>query len=212
MRWCSAGTATLGSYTTLSTWMLESHRLAQDDQLLAAAANLVGSLLIGFAAVAGRPCHRGGAVNEDCLKLTAYFAERDRSGGRFLGDALLEICERHALQTSVLLRGAEGFGRHQVLQSERLLSLSDDLPMVLAAVDTRQPDRGGAARGARRGGHGLLTLERARMLTRPDRAADAAGGSARRAEADHLLRPPRARGWSARRLWRSSICSAGIRV
>jgi fluoride exporter len=48
-----AGTATLGSYTTLSTWMLESHRLGQGDQLLAAAANLVGSLLIGFAAAAG---------------------------------------------------------------------------------------------------------------------------------------------------------------
>jgi CrcB protein len=47
-----AGTAALGSYTTLSTWMLESHRLAQDDQLLVAGANLVGSLLIGFAAVA----------------------------------------------------------------------------------------------------------------------------------------------------------------
>jgi fluoride exporter len=46
------GTATLGSYTTLSTWMLETHRLAQDDQLPAAAANLLGSLLIGFAAVA----------------------------------------------------------------------------------------------------------------------------------------------------------------
>ncbi len=47
-----AGTATLGSYTTLSTWMLETHRLAQGDQLLIAAANLIGSLLIGFAAVA----------------------------------------------------------------------------------------------------------------------------------------------------------------
>ena len=47
-----AGTATLGSYTTLSTWMLESHRLAQDDQLGVAVANLLGSLVIGFAAVA----------------------------------------------------------------------------------------------------------------------------------------------------------------
>jgi CrcB protein len=46
-----AGTATVGSYTTLSTWMLESHRLAQDDQLAIAAANLLGSLLVGFAAV-----------------------------------------------------------------------------------------------------------------------------------------------------------------
>jgi fluoride exporter len=47
-----AGTATLGSYTTLSTWVLESHRLAQDDQLGVALANLLASLVIGFAAVA----------------------------------------------------------------------------------------------------------------------------------------------------------------
>jgi fluoride exporter len=46
------GTATLGSYTTLSTWMFETHRLGQDDQLAIAAANLLGSLLIGFAALA----------------------------------------------------------------------------------------------------------------------------------------------------------------
>ena len=47
-----AGTATIGSYTTLSTWMLESHRLGQDNQLAMAGANLIGSLLVGFAAVA----------------------------------------------------------------------------------------------------------------------------------------------------------------
>jgi PII-like signaling protein len=104
-------------------------------------------------------------VNEDCLKLTAYFAERDRSGGQFLGDALLAVCERHGLATSILLRGAEGFGYHQVLQTDRLLSLSEDLPMVLAAVDARPrieaalPEIGAAAE------HGLLTLERARLLS-----------------------------------------------
>jgi CrcB protein len=47
-----SGTATIGSYTTLSTWMLESHRLGQDDQLAIAGVNLFGSLLVGFAAVA----------------------------------------------------------------------------------------------------------------------------------------------------------------
>jgi fluoride exporter len=47
-----AGTAMLGSYTTLSTWMLESHRLGQDDQLMIGLGNLLGSLVIGFAAVA----------------------------------------------------------------------------------------------------------------------------------------------------------------
>lgn len=45
-----AGTATLGSYTTLSTWMFETHRLAQNDELRLAFANLVVSLVVGFGA------------------------------------------------------------------------------------------------------------------------------------------------------------------
>lgn len=47
-----AGGATLGSYTTFSTWMLETHSLAADARHRAAAANLLVSLLAGLAAVA----------------------------------------------------------------------------------------------------------------------------------------------------------------
>ncbi len=45
-----AGTATLGSYTTFSTWMLESHRLGEDGKARAAWLNMFGSLAIGFGA------------------------------------------------------------------------------------------------------------------------------------------------------------------
>ncbi len=44
------GTATLGSYTTFSTWMLETHRLAEDAELPAAALNAMLSLAVGFGA------------------------------------------------------------------------------------------------------------------------------------------------------------------
>jgi CrcB protein len=47
-----AGAATLGSYTTFSTWMLESHRLGEDGELRLAAANLAGSVLAGLGAAA----------------------------------------------------------------------------------------------------------------------------------------------------------------
>jgi CrcB protein len=47
-----AGTATLGSYTTFSTWMLESQRLAEEGELRGASVNVAGSLIVGFAAVA----------------------------------------------------------------------------------------------------------------------------------------------------------------
>jgi CrcB protein len=47
-----AGTATIGSYTTFSTWMLESRRLVEDGELAVAAGNLVLSLVVGLGAAA----------------------------------------------------------------------------------------------------------------------------------------------------------------
>jgi CrcB protein len=46
------GTAVLGSYTTFSTWMFESHRLAEEGDLPLLAANLLGGLAFGIAAIA----------------------------------------------------------------------------------------------------------------------------------------------------------------
>lgn len=46
------GTATIGSYTTFSTWMLETHRLAEDGEPRAAAANVLVSLGLGLGAAA----------------------------------------------------------------------------------------------------------------------------------------------------------------
>jgi CrcB protein len=55
-----AGTATLGSYTTFSTWMFESHRLGEDGERRLAAANLAVSLAAGLlAALAGRAVGAG---------------------------------------------------------------------------------------------------------------------------------------------------------
>jgi len=47
-----AGSATLGSYTTFSTWMLESQRLQEEGEPAAGAANTLISLAVGIGAVA----------------------------------------------------------------------------------------------------------------------------------------------------------------
>ncbi len=47
-----AGTATLGSYTTFSTWMLESQRLTEEGELPLALLNILGSLAAGVGAAA----------------------------------------------------------------------------------------------------------------------------------------------------------------
>lgn len=47
-----AGTATIGSYTTFSTWSLESHRMAEEGSRWLTVANVVLSLVLGVAAAA----------------------------------------------------------------------------------------------------------------------------------------------------------------
>jgi fluoride exporter len=55
------GAAAIGSYTTFSTWMFESHRLSEDGRTALMAVNLSLSLVLGFAACAiGR--YVGGAM------------------------------------------------------------------------------------------------------------------------------------------------------
>ncbi len=109
-------------------------------------------------------------MKREQLKLTTYSGERDRTPSGLLADELLDLYARHALHTSVLLRGAEGFGELHHLRTDRLLSLSEDLPVVSIAVDTEarieaviEPVLGLQRRG-------LITLERTRALD----AADAA--------------------------------------
>lgn len=104
-------------------------------------------------------------MNCDCLKLTTYFGERDRADGAFLADALMGIYARHELQTSLVMRGIEGFGIKHHLHTDRLLTLSEDLPLVSVAVDTRARVEAALAEVNSLRFNGLVTLERARMLT-----------------------------------------------
>jgi len=47
-----ADTAAVGSYTTFSTWMLETQRLTEEGRHRAAAVNVIASLVLGVAAAA----------------------------------------------------------------------------------------------------------------------------------------------------------------
>jgi PII-like signaling protein len=104
-------------------------------------------------------------MSEDCLKLTTYFGERDRAEHGLLADALLDVYGQHRVQASVLLRGVEGFGRLHHLHADRLLSLSEDLPVVSVAIDARAKIESTLETVMKIKRRGLLTLERAQMLS-----------------------------------------------
>ena len=99
------------------------------------------------------------------LKLTVLFGERARADGGFLADALVGIFARHRLRTSLVLRGIEGFGAKHQLRTDRLLTLSEDLPMLALAVDRRAAIEAALADvRALPTFSGLVTLERALLL------------------------------------------------
>lgn len=104
-------------------------------------------------------------MNADCLKLTSYFGERQRTPDGFAADALLGLYGRHQIATSILLRGTEGFGARHHPRTDRSLTLSEDLPLVAIAVDARPRIEAILGEAAHLTKSGLVTLERARMLT-----------------------------------------------
>jgi PII-like signaling protein len=105
------------------------------------------------------------------LKLTTYFAERLRSGNRFLADALLDLYGESEVATSVVLRGIASFGPHHELRSDQSLSASEDSPIAIAAVDRADKIAALADRAVAMTTRGLVTLERARLLVESDALA-----------------------------------------
>jgi PII-like signaling protein len=104
----------------------------------------------------------------DALKLTTFLGERDRAGDRFLADALIDLYAEHGVHTSALLRGIEGFGAKHGLHTARLLTLSEDLPVVTVAVDAADRIEQLAPAAQRLCGPRLVTLERAGLVTADD--------------------------------------------
>ncbi|OBJ70453.1 DUF190 domain-containing protein [Mycobacterium sp. 1274756.6] len=112
------------------------------------------------------------AAPGESLKLTAYLNERLRGGGgRFLADELLDLFGRRRVATSIVLRGVGGFGPQRILRSDRSLSLSEDPPVAVTAVDTRAAIEELLGPLQAMPVRAQLTLERARLLTAADAVA-----------------------------------------
>jgi len=103
-------------------------------------------------------------MDEDCLKLSVYLAERRRTREGFVSDVLLGLYEQHRIASSVVLRGIGGFGTGRLLRTDESLTLSEDPPVVVVAVDTREAIEGLLDPVLAIKQRGLLTLERARLL------------------------------------------------
>lgn len=103
-------------------------------------------------------------MDEDCLKLSTYLAERRRTGDGFVSDVLLGLYERHRIASGVVFRGIGGFGTGRHLRTDESLTLSEDPPVAIIAVDTRTKIEALLDPVLAIKQRGLVTLERARLL------------------------------------------------
>ncbi|MBS1677965.1 MAG: DUF190 domain-containing protein [Actinobacteria bacterium] len=77
-------------------------------------------------------------MSGDMLQMRFHFGERDRDGDGPLDAAVMDACARRGVRAAALMRGVEGFGAKQRLRTDRLLSLSEDTPLIAAAVGERE--------------------------------------------------------------------------
>ena len=74
--------------------------------------------------------------NGEAMLLRIYIGESDHWHHKPLYQELVQAARRQGLAGATVLRGIEGFGASSRIHTSRILSLSEDLPLVIEIVDT----------------------------------------------------------------------------
>ena len=74
-------------------------------------------------------------VQGSCLRI--YLTESSKIDGKPAMEAILGLCREAGLRGVSVVRGIEGMGKHGI-HSASFLALSDDLPLLIEAIDTTE--------------------------------------------------------------------------
>jgi PII-like signaling protein len=75
---------------------------------------------------------------ETDLLLRIFIGEEDHSDGRPLYESIVLKAREQGLAGATVLRGPMGFGHSSRLHTAKILRLSQDLPIVVEIVDTKE--------------------------------------------------------------------------
>jgi uncharacterized protein len=77
-------------------------------------------------------------IDGPALRLTIFVGEADRWHHRPLYTEIVHRAHAAGLAGASVLRGIEGYGASSRIHTNRLLSLSEDLPIVVVIVDAEE--------------------------------------------------------------------------
>ncbi|NIH79814.1 DUF190 domain-containing protein [Amycolatopsis viridis] len=109
------------------------------------------------------------------LRLTIFVGETDRWHHKPLFTEIVHRAHQAGLAGATVLRGIEGYGASQHVHTTRILSLSDDLPVVIVVVDDETRIRGFLPTLDELIGDGLVVVEPVEVIRYVGRDRPAAG-------------------------------------
>lgn len=74
---------------------------------------------------------------QDAMLLRIFIGENDRHQHRPLYEAIVLSAREHGLAGATVMRGPMGYGASSRLHTAKILRLSEDLPLVIEIVDTK---------------------------------------------------------------------------
>ena len=96
--------------------------------------------------------------------LRIFIGESDKLEGKPLYHALVEMFKKEGLSGATVLRGILGFGAGSHLHAANILRLSQDLPIIIEAVDSPENIERILPKVQQVIGNGLITTEKVRVL------------------------------------------------
>ncbi len=103
-------------------------------------------------------------IPEDGCLLRIFIGESDKWQGKPLYEAIVLKAREMHLAGATVLRGPMGFGAHSRMHTAKILRLSEDLPIVIEIVDSRDKINEMMPFIDQAVQEGLVTLERVRVI------------------------------------------------
>jgi uncharacterized protein len=93
-----------------------------------------------------------------------HIGESDKWHGKPLHEAIVEMLRRENFSGATVLRGVAGFGSSSVYHTDKLLRMSQDLPIILEVIESQERIEQILPRLDEMVDGGLITLEKVRVI------------------------------------------------
>ena len=96
--------------------------------------------------------------------MRVHIGESDKWHGKLLYEAIVELLRKEKFSGATVLRGVGGYGSSSVYHTDKVLRLSQDLPIVIEVVESTERIEQILPQLDQMIGGGLVTLEKVRVI------------------------------------------------